>query len=68
MGAPEKGETKLIRMRVPANLYRYLGVLSRRTVLGASENDVAQYLLTQRLETMISEQYQRSNTVPKPFK
>ena len=39
-------------MRVSAQLHAYLRWLSRNTMLGASENDVALYLLTQRLEEM----------------
>jgi hypothetical protein len=51
-GAPPKAPTRLIRMNVSARLYAYLSWLSRNTLLGTSENDVAMFLLTQRLEEM----------------
>ena len=54
---PKKPKTALIRMRVSPNLYAYLGILARDTMLGASENDVAEYLLTQKLEQMEHEKY-----------
>jgi hypothetical protein len=52
VGAPRKPGTKLIRMTVSGPLYEYLGWLSRNTLLGKSENDVATLLLTARLEQM----------------
>ena len=51
-GAPKKVGTKLIRMRISGPQYEFLGWLTRNTLLGKSENDVAAYLLTQRLEQM----------------
>ncbi len=56
--------TKLVRMRVSPRLYAYLGVLKRLTILGAHENDVAEFLLTQRLERMIKDKYQETMTFP----
>lgn len=56
-GAPKKPKTVPIRMRVSANLYAYLGVLARETILGTSENDVATFVLTERLKEMIDEKY-----------
>lgn len=56
-GAPKKAGTKLIRMTVSGPLYEYLGWLTRNTLLGKSENDVATYLLTQRLEQMRQSNY-----------
>jgi hypothetical protein len=56
-GTPKKPKSVLIRMRVSPNLYAYLGILARETMLGASENDVAEYVLTQRLEQMEAEKY-----------
>jgi hypothetical protein len=56
-GAPKKEKTELIRMRVSANLYAYLTHLKGNTMLGASENDVALYLLTARLEEMRQKEY-----------
>ena len=52
LGAPKKAPTKLVRMRVSARLYAYLGYLKAETSLGASENEVALYLLTKRIEEM----------------
>lgn len=47
-----KKPTKPIRMPVSARLYEYLTWLSQNTMLGASENDVATYLLTQKAEEL----------------
>ena len=55
--APKKEPTKPLRMKVSARLYAYLGWLRRNTMLGSSENDVAEYLLTQRLEAMRQAKY-----------
>jgi hypothetical protein len=51
-GAPRKQETVLMRLTVSAKLYNYLNFLSRTTTMGASENDVALFLLTRQLEDM----------------
>jgi hypothetical protein len=51
-GAPKKQQTVLIRMSVSAKLHRYLTHLARTTTMGASENDVALFLLTRELETL----------------
>ena len=47
----EKSEP--LAFRVSPELHRYLGFLSRNTVLGHKETDVARYLLTERLNDMI---------------
>jgi len=57
-------DTKPLRFRVSAKLHEYLGILKRETMLGASENDIAEYLLTQRLEQMRRENYHETQTVP----
>jgi hypothetical protein len=44
-------------MKVSPNLYDYLGVLIQKTVMGASENDVATFLLTERLKQLQDEGY-----------
>ena len=54
---PRKPKTPLLRMKVSPNLYAYLEILARETLLGTGPNDVAGYLLTQRLEQMIDEKY-----------
>ena len=41
-----------------------LGWLKRNTMLGASENDVAAYLLTQKLEAMRQSKYRDSDLPP----
>jgi len=51
-GAPKKQETVLIRLTVSAKLHRYLNYLSRTTTMGASENDVALFILTRQLEDL----------------
>lgn len=51
-GAPKKQQTVLIRMSVSGKLHRYLTHLARTTTMGASENDVALFLLTRELEAM----------------
>ena len=56
-GPRPRPKTEDIRMVVSAELYAYLGWLSRNTILGNSENEVARYLLTQRLEAMIASKY-----------
>ena len=57
MGAPKKEKTVLLRMRVSARLHAYLGYLSRHTIMGASENDVALGVLTERLNVMIESKF-----------
>ncbi|MGI9422591.1 MAG: hypothetical protein ACR2PA_05315 [Hyphomicrobiaceae bacterium] len=39
-------------MSVSAKLHRYLSYLARTTTMGASENDVALFLLTRELENL----------------
>ena len=51
-GAPKKQQTVLIRMSVSGKLHRYLTYLSQNTTMGASENDVALFLLTRELEAL----------------
>lgn len=63
-GAPPKEETVLVRMNVSKTLYAYLKLLRRKSILGASENDVAKYILTQRLEQMLVEGYHDKQVVP----
>lgn len=44
-------------MTVSIKLYEYLGWLSRNTLLGPSENDVARAILTRHLEDMRQDGY-----------
>jgi hypothetical protein len=50
-GAPTK-DTKLLRMNVSIPLYEMLTRLKAVTHWGASENDVALYLLTKQLDAV----------------
>ena len=49
----EDKSSEPLAFRVSKPLHRYLGFLSRNTVLGHKETDVARYLLTERLKEMI---------------
>jgi hypothetical protein len=66
MAAPKKEETIPMRLTVSKRLYAYLRVLRQKTMLGASENDVAEYLLTQRLEQMLVDKYHEKQVPPQP--
>jgi hypothetical protein len=59
-----KGPTANIRMRVSRTLFDFLTLLKDNTVLGASENDVASYLLTKQLEAMRLDGYLEKSLVP----
>jgi hypothetical protein len=61
---PKKPKSVLIRMRVSPNLHAYLGILARDTILGTSENDVAQAVLTQRLGEMLDAKFHEKK-IPK---
>lgn len=63
-GAPPKEPTVLVRMQVPKRLHDYLGWLKRNTMKGASENDVAQLLLTITLTAMRDGGYQEKPLPP----
>lgn len=47
-----------LRFTVSPQLYKYLGWLKDHTVLGKTENAVAQQVLTERLSQMRQEKYQ----------
>lgn len=49
-----KQETRSLEITVPQSLYDYLGFLATNTILGASENAVAAYVLTKQLEEMLA--------------
>lgn len=51
-GAPKKLKTVLMRLTVSAKLHAYLNHLAQTTTMGASENDVALFILTRELEAM----------------
>jgi hypothetical protein len=50
-------KTVPLRFHVSRRLFDYLVYLSRHTLLGASENDVAEHVLTRRLEEMLFADY-----------
>jgi hypothetical protein len=56
-GAPTKPKRPPLRMTVSAELYYYLEWLTRNTLLGDTPNEVASYLLRQRLEHMRQTDY-----------
>ena len=57
--ADEAGEEKAGELRFTPSLplWKYLGWLSRNTLLGRTENDVARQVLTDRLAEMRQEDY-----------
>jgi hypothetical protein len=50
---PNKGGTRAISVTVPQRLYDYLTYLAQTTVIGASESDVATYILTNKVMEML---------------
>jgi len=46
-----------VRFKPSPQLWKYLNGLSRSTLLGKSESDVAEHILTQRLTEMRQEDY-----------
>ena len=48
-----KQETRSLEIAVPQALYDYLGYLAANTILGASENTVASFILAKQLEEML---------------
>lgn len=48
-----KAETRTLTVSVPARLHEYLGHLARNSILGASESEVASFLLTQQVMGML---------------
>jgi len=66
-GAPKKPETKPLRIAVSQELRDYLGWLSRNTLLGKADTDVASYLLTQKLQEMRRGKY-KEETLPETGK
>lgn len=63
-GAPPKEGTRLVRMKVSGNVYAYLTLLKNATLLGKSENDIAERLLTDRLIAMLQEKFHETGAVP----
>ena len=61
---PDDQKTVQLRFRVSRRLYEYLTYLSRHTLLGAAETDVAEAVLTRRLEEMLFSGYHEKR-IPK---
>ncbi|MFI4975637.1 MAG: hypothetical protein ACHP84_13940 [Caulobacterales bacterium] len=54
---PNEQPTKQLELSVPAELHAYLTHLAKFTLLGASPNDVARHLLTERCDQLQREGY-----------
>ena len=54
---PNRAGTKAISITVPQRLYDYLTYLAQTTVLGASEAEVATYILTNKVMEMLRERF-----------
>lgn len=50
-----KAETRSLTVSVPIRLYDYLSHLAGNSVLGASESEVASFLLTQQVMGMLKD-------------
>lgn len=51
----EKGE--IVRFTAPPQMWKYLGWLSRHTLLGKTEHEVARQILISKLSQMRGEEY-----------
>ena len=60
----EKEKTELLRFRISRPLHAYLGLLARATGLGWSENEVARFILTERLQTLRGSNYHQTHKIP----
>jgi len=58
-GESKRGEQ--VRFTVSPQVWRYLTWLSRNTVLGGTEHEVARQLLVERLAAMRQEEYKHDN-------
>src|SRR5215468_7983186 len=54
---PNKAGTRAISVTVPQRLYDYLTYLAQTTVLGASDSDVAAYILTNKVMEMLHNKF-----------
>jgi hypothetical protein len=60
-----KAETRTLTFSVPIRLYDYLNHLARNSILGASESEVASFLLTQQVMTMLRDGF-HNLSIPNP--
>lgn len=66
MARPEnEGETRTFEVTISLKYYDYLRLLARDKGIGATANAVAAYLLTQRIESMLREEYHKID-IPSP--
>ena len=56
-----EGETRKVEITIPARLHDYLVHLSRNSVLGVTPNDVARYLLTERVMQLIQVRFHETD-------
>jgi hypothetical protein len=54
---PNEQDTKPLELSVPAELHAYLVHLAKFSPLGANPNDVAKFLLTERVKQLEAEGY-----------
>jgi hypothetical protein len=58
MGRPPKsGDSKLLKLAVPAALWNYLSLLAKVSPLGSSETEVGLYLLKEQVKGLQREKY-----------
>lgn len=50
-------QSEIVRFSASAQLWNYLGWLSKNTLLGKTENEVARQVLTDKLTQMRQEEY-----------
>ncbi len=60
-----KAETRSLTLSVPIRLHDYLNYLARNSILGASESEVAGFLLTQQVTTMLRDGF-HNLSIPDP--
>ena len=66
MARPEnEGDTHTFEVTISRKYHDYLRLLARDKGIGATANAVAAYLLTQRVEKMLQEEYHRID-IPSP--
>ncbi len=55
--SPNEGETERLEFRVPKGLYDYLTLHARKSIIGASESDVARFLLITYATRLMQENF-----------
>ena len=60
-----KAETRSLTLSVPIRLHDYLNHLARNSILGASESEVASFLLTQQVTAMLRDGF-HNLSIPEP--